>query len=120
MNQGILSPLPSAAPRENPGGFKPLPQFRSALPVSDGSLPQRWFAPLVVMPSVPSVASASSGQFPKELTSPIASIPAEPHVDESYHSDEILPEIVLPPEPDTPVEKSEETLAGKSFHRRRL
>ncbi len=104
MKQGTLSPLPSAAPRENPGGFKPLPQFRSALPVSDGSLSQRWFAPLVVMPSVPSAASESGGHFPKELTSPLASMPAEPRVEKSSHSDEILPEITLPPESGTPIE----------------
>ncbi len=99
MSSGTLSPLPSAAPRESRGDFKPLPQFRSALPVSGNWDGDRWFPPLVVIPSVPAAPPDSSENFSARLSPPIASLPASPQPGRSAVPG-ALPEIILPPEPE--------------------
>lgn len=85
MSGSPLSPLPSAPSEEMQGGFQNMPRFRSALPVFTGVEPERWFPPLVVLPSVPAAGFPKSEWVPAQTA--------------------MMPEIVLPndsPQPPEP------------------
>jgi hypothetical protein len=71
-----------------------MPQFTSALPFSADAIPDRWFPPLVVLPSVPAAPQAQSAGSWRD---PIASLPIQ-QVSPAPGQPVLMPEIVLPSE----------------------
>lgn len=80
-----------------------MPRFLSAIPAPSGNPEQKWFPPLIVIPSVPAQQAPSAERFSAPWPSPLAAIPAAPNVPvKADFFPEIIAEIVLPPENPTP------------------
>ncbi len=104
MSGKHFTPLPSATDSDPGGGFKPMTGFRTALPVSNPDPRQKWFPPLVVMPSAPAPPSGNGTDFAGSWPVPMEAMPSQP-VREKPSG--FLPEIFLPSEklPAASVEK---------------
>ena len=99
MSSKTFTPIPFGTAGQAGGGFRPMPQFRSQLPVPGEDMHERWFPPLVIIPSVPVAQEISSSALPTSWPKPLAELPAAQQVAESSEP-AMLPEIVLPPEPE--------------------
>ncbi len=94
MSGKRFTPLPSGGnDRPGSGGFEPMTGFRTDLPVSDSGSQEKWFPPLVVMPTVPAPSSAASGDYAGDWPVPMESMPAQPVLRKPSAQ---LPEIFLP------------------------
>ncbi len=97
MSGNFFTPIPSAAAGGGASGFRNMPQFRSALPVASGEVSERWFQPLVLLPSVPAASDYASPQAPVSWHKPFADLPVQ-HGAGFQEQPVFMPEIVLPPE----------------------
>lgn len=91
MSGKTFAPIPAGGAPASEAAFRPMALFRTALPVSETTAPERWSPPLAAIPSVPSQPSAPSYGGATPWPAPMAELPAEP-------APAWMPEIVLPSE----------------------
>ena len=110
MSGGFFTPIPSGAIGRAEGGIKEMARFRSALPVSNPQLQQKWFPPLVVIPSFPAPTPDSGEDFAGACPVPREPMPSQPAALPHAEKGGFLPEIFLPTEepPGDPVIMAEE------------
>lgn len=104
MSGKFFTPIPCASAGPSEAGFKPLTGFRTSLPFSNPDSQQKWFPPLVVMPSAPVPSSLAGEDFAGQWPVPMNAMPAHPV---GRETDGFLAEIVPPSGslPSPPVER---------------
>lgn len=78
MSGKSFTPIPFATASPPDGHFMPMTGFRSSLPVSESDPQQKWFPPLVVMPSVPAPPPGKGEDFAGNWRLPMDAMPAQP------------------------------------------